>query len=452
MKLRLVYSSLLIALLGSTVYYFSLTKIYQQELENIHSQPNVSTPKLFLAKLNKTLFKNRTPKLKDRWWKGNLHTHSYWSDGDHFPEMVMDWYKQHGYHFLSLSDHVGETKERWISLKTHREGKDAFNDYQKRFGSWWVELDQYDPPRVRIKNFDEYRYLFEEPDRFLIFQAEEISDHFDPFDIHIVATNLTRTIPAQGGKSVRDTLQNNINAVLKQRRKTGVPIISHIPHPIPGWNIGDLASLKGLNLLEIYNGGVNNDGDESHASTEELWDILLSLRWLRGEEPLFGMAVDDAHVYHQWGPKFTNPGRAWIMVKATSLTEDSILEAVEKGHFYSSTGVELDEINFKGKTLSVKIRPEGNTSYKIIFIGTTTEFLPLIERIQLNTDQPASPIREKGIGKILREVTGTDASYKMTGEDLYVRAKIISTEPKTNPKKKGEKKVAWTQPYFQAKK
>lgn len=27
-----------------------------------------------------------------RWWKGNLHTHSLWSDGDQFPEVVVDWY------------------------------------------------------------------------------------------------------------------------------------------------------------------------------------------------------------------------------------------------------------------------------------------------------------------------------------------------------------------------
>jgi len=40
-----------------------------------------------------------------RWWKGNLHTHSLWSDGDQFPEVVVDWYVRHGYQFLALSDH-----------------------------------------------------------------------------------------------------------------------------------------------------------------------------------------------------------------------------------------------------------------------------------------------------------------------------------------------------------
>src|SRR3981189_92508 len=40
-----------------------------------------------------------------RWWKGNLHTHSLWSDGDDYPEMIADWYARHGYRFLALSDH-----------------------------------------------------------------------------------------------------------------------------------------------------------------------------------------------------------------------------------------------------------------------------------------------------------------------------------------------------------
>ena len=29
-----------------------------------------------------------------RWWKGNLHTHSLWSDGDDYPEMIADWYRR----------------------------------------------------------------------------------------------------------------------------------------------------------------------------------------------------------------------------------------------------------------------------------------------------------------------------------------------------------------------
>ena len=38
-----------------------------------------------------------SPLVTERWWKGNLHTHTLWSDGDDYPEMVLDWYKSRGY-------------------------------------------------------------------------------------------------------------------------------------------------------------------------------------------------------------------------------------------------------------------------------------------------------------------------------------------------------------------
>ena len=51
------------------------------------------------------------------WFKGNLHTHTLWSDGDDYPEMVADWYKQNGYHFLGLSDHnVLQQGQRWFEV------------------------------------------------------------------------------------------------------------------------------------------------------------------------------------------------------------------------------------------------------------------------------------------------------------------------------------------------
>src|SRR5688500_5304713 len=50
-----------------------------------------------------------------RWWKGNLHTHSLWSDGDDFPEMIAEWYRTRDYHFLALTDHnVLSQGIRWM--------------------------------------------------------------------------------------------------------------------------------------------------------------------------------------------------------------------------------------------------------------------------------------------------------------------------------------------------
>ena len=56
-----------------------------------------------------------------RWFRGNLHTHSLWSDGNDFPEMICDWYREHGYHFVALSDHnVLSDSEKWIKESVDR--------------------------------------------------------------------------------------------------------------------------------------------------------------------------------------------------------------------------------------------------------------------------------------------------------------------------------------------
>ena len=44
-----------------------------------------------------------------RWFKGNLHTHTTKSDGDTEPEHVAEWYREHGYDFLVPSDHNHRT-------------------------------------------------------------------------------------------------------------------------------------------------------------------------------------------------------------------------------------------------------------------------------------------------------------------------------------------------------
>src|SRR5438067_13644333 len=93
-----------------------------------------------------------------QYWKGNLHTHSFWSDGDDFPEMIADWYKRHGYHFLTLSDHnVLSDGERWIDATKAREL--AIKKYRARFGDGWVEERKKDEKttQVRLKPLAEFR-------------------------------------------------------------------------------------------------------------------------------------------------------------------------------------------------------------------------------------------------------------------------------------------------------
>ena len=66
-----------------------------------------------------------------KWFKGNLHTHTWWSDGDSPPETVTAWYREHGYQFLVLSDHNGLSEgTKWINpnKSTKKDGRHALRE------------------------------------------------------------------------------------------------------------------------------------------------------------------------------------------------------------------------------------------------------------------------------------------------------------------------------------
>ena len=50
------------------------------------------------------------------------------------------------------------------------------------------------------------------------------------------------------------------------------------------------------------------------------------------------------------------------------------------------------------------------------------------------------------VGKVVAESTDLEPSYRLTGKELYVRAKVTSSKPHPNPYQKGDVEVAWTQP------
>ena len=390
-----------------------------------------------------------------RWWKGNLHTHSLWSDGDDYPEMVVDWYKTRGYDFLAISDHNVLHEGAWVTIATNGTlARAALPRYLRRFGSNWVEQTEFEgKPAVRLKRLEEYRKLFEAPNRFLLIQAEEITDKFGRWPIHLIASNIRDYIKPRRGLGIVETIQNNLDAVHEQRKRTGVPMIVHVAHPNFGWAITaeDMIQLRGDRFFEVYNGHplVYNEGDAHHASTERMWDIINAHRIAeRRGLPLLGMAVDDSHHYHAFAPTNSNSGRGWVMVRATELNAASIITALEAGNFYASSGVTLADVLWKENKLTVRVEPELEVNYTIQFIGTRRpvdwKSSPVIGT---NGHQLAvTRLYSAGIGSVLSEQRGTVGSYTCKGDELYVRAKIISSKLKQNAVVQGELEAAWTQP------
>lgn len=376
----------------------------------------------------------------EQWFKGNTHTHSLWSDGNDFPDMIADWYKRNGYHFLVLSDHnVLSRGERWMRVATIEKrkrglGPSVLGKYQKRFGEEWVELRKgANGQEVRLKNLDEVRAEFDEPGKFLMIEGEEITDKFEKAQIHINAVNVGEVVEPQHGDSVRDTMRNNLVAVREQAERLEKPIIAHLNHPNFQWSLTaeDLAHVLEERFFEVYNGhpGINHLGREDRPGDQEIWDIANTLRLSElGGDLIYGVATDDSHTYHGGDVK---PGRGWIMVRAEKLEADTIVRAIEAGQFYASTGVVLEKVDFDAETNTIEIQiAPGDDEVTVEVIGT----------LRGEEGDPAK------VGKVLATYNSRTIRHQLSGEEWYARVAIQSELLHTNRSYEGQRLQAWTQP------
>jgi hypothetical protein len=286
------------------------------------------------------------------WLKGNLHTHTLESDGDSSPGEIVQWYASHGYDFLSITDHDKITRV--------------------------------------------------ESDALVLIPGEEITDKLPKKPLHVNAFGIAEAIPPQHGETVVEVLQRNVDAV----RKAGG--LSLVNHPNFGWAFGakELLQLDGATMLEIASGHpyVNTEGPPS---AEAMWDELLT-----SGKRIYAAAVDDVHhLKRPWDTDIAPPGKAWVVVRAEKNAK-AILDALRRGEFYASTGVELVDYSATSKRIEVRVREKNGARYRIRFVG-------------------------RG-GKTLQEVPGAAATYAIKGNEGYVRAKVLDSNGK----------AAWMQPVF----
>jgi hypothetical protein len=199
-------------------------------------------------------------------------------------------------------------------------------------------------------------------------------------------------------------IQRDVDAI---RAAGAVPAINH---PNFGWSISadELKQVRNTRLFEIFNGHpmVNNLGGGGVPMLEEAWDGILA-----SGLTLYGIAVDDAHHFKRPDDRTASrPGLGWVVVRAARLDAASVLDAMERGDFYSSTGVELADYQADASAITVTVKPTSWSKYRIQFIG-------------------------KG-GKLLEESTASTATYRVRGDEGYVRARVLESN--------GD--MAWTQP------
>jgi hypothetical protein len=297
------------------------------------------------------------------WYKGNVHCHSSNSDGQLSPADTGKYYKAIGYDFLGLSDHhiltapgTYETADGLIGIPCSEFGGVRRADV---LGLWVDRANE----RFYPENFDENSPISE------VYQA-----------------TVDRVISANG-----------------------IPVLCH---PFWHWtfNYEQIKNVTGWNHFELCNASpdCNSMPTPGFSPADELWDNLLS-----NGRRVYGIATDDAHVYSKpYQPMSPHGGRGYIMAKAPTLDSNALRQAFKNGHFYASTGAELDEylLNKKSLKLSLNIQCEQIATFD--FFGHKGE-------------------------QLLQEV-GTVAEYKFRGDEVYVRVRIGTTSGTW----------LWTQPIF----
>lgn len=307
-----------------------------------------------------------------RWYRGNTHAHTLNSDGDSPPDVVVRWYRQHGYHFTFITDHEYVTDVAPLNA------------------------------------------LFGAAGRFLVIAGQEVTQRIaDPAHVsgvreaHVNALGVTRVIRPLGERNIAPppmaaTYARNLAEI---RRAGGVPQVNH---PNFRWSVRleDMLELPDSTIFELWNGQplINNLGGTDTTgrwmpSTEALWDSLLT----RGKL-LFGLADDDSHSFlpeNAEDPDLTRGGHAWVMVRADTLTAEAILRSLGRGDFYSSTGVALRDYRTDAREIQLEIAPSGDRRFVIEFIGSG--------------------------GRVLATATGHRARYQITGSEGYVRARVTDS-------------------------
>jgi hypothetical protein len=299
-----------------------------------------------------------------RWYKGNTHAHTTNSDGDETPRRAARWYLDHGYNFLVLSDHNTLTQTKYIDS---------------------------DPN-----------------DDFILIPGEEVTDRAEGKPVHLTALGIDTIVEPRHGKTIVETLQNDVNAV---HDAGGITVINH-----PNWHYAfgakELEAVPGAKLFEVYN--ITQDCNDYPAGgvpgTENIWDAVLSSGVL-----MYGVVSDDTHDYlGDFLPGRASPGRGWIMVRAAELTPKAILSSIEKGDFYGTNGVALKRVDVTRDEYSIEIAPNADARFTTLFIGKD--------------------------GAVLKEDYSLNATYRFKGDEGYVRAKVVCST--------GE--FAVTQPVFVA--
>ena len=253
----------------------------------------------------------------DRYFKANLHAHSTISDGKLTVETVKEAYREKGYSILCMTDHNvvadhSELNEPDFLMLTGVEINTSQVGFHHRMPAYHLNLIAKRPD------------LCWQP-----FRRAEPKEEALPHLAKAVIGNMSNAYDPEA-----------VNAAIAEANRQGFLVT----YNHPGWSLHgyrDYAPLKGLWGMEICNFGSMLTGYHDRDNARVYRDFLeLGNR-------LVPLGTDDCH-------RLRDIGGAWVMVGAEKLEYASVIEALEKGNLYASTGPEILGLSLEGDTVTVR--------------------------------------------------------------------------------------------------
>lgn len=315
-----------------------------------------------------------------QFFKAGLHCHTTFSDGKMTPEEAKAEYKRQGYQILCITDHN-------INV-AHPELNEP--DFLMLTG---FELN------TRVH--ESYRVIASKTYH-LLFIAKRPDNLWQPIPRWGVTEHDPIAAP-QAENMCRDYDVDVVNALIARGNEKGFLVCYN--HPV--WSLQsypDYAPLKGLWAMELCNYGSVLLGYDAFNGRIYHEMVRLGMN-------IVPLGTDDAHTV-------AKIGGAWTMIGAKELTYESVIQAMEQGNLYMSTGPEIHSLTFADNTLRIACSPVSSINLesngRFVRRCTAAEKGETITEAEMDLTKWVDGFREVPEAFIRVTVTAADGTYAAT--------------------------------------
>ena len=304
------------------------------------------------------------------YYKGNTHSHTNRSDGHLTPDELVSVYKRKGYNFLAITEH------------------NLFTEFTLYDTDDFVLLSGMEMTIPAKKgSVQEYHAI--------VLQGSK-KQHAE--------AKLPKYIHNQEIAPKASDTQEQLQDTLNDAYLRGYNLI--LAHPY--WSRlepNQISKIRNITGLEVFNNC--SDVLENVGESTVYWDCSLN-----DGSKLWGFAADDNHNFFPYGSSGCDSFGAYIIVKAKSLSNEDIIQAITDGSFYSSCGPEIYEFFVDDGIVNFQCSP--------------------VSRIYLkgHKRQNQNKIVEKGESLIAEFIS------PLFGDEMYIRAECYDEHGRkayTNP-------------------